>query len=56
MSNQSQSAPNSNTQSCPYCQRRFATLDHLNLHIVTRHMHSEKKTDRAPAQSGRAKP
>jgi hypothetical protein len=49
-----QSSPNQkdnqNTPLCPYCQRRFITLDELTLHIVTRHTHSGK--GRGPAQAG----
>jgi hypothetical protein len=55
MSDQKQSVINASAQSCPYCQRRFATIDLLNLHIVTRHVHSGKKTEREPAQTGGSK-
>jgi len=34
---------------CPYCQRRFVTLDELTLHIVVRHTHGSAP---GPAQSG----
>ncbi|MCB9454578.1 MAG: hypothetical protein H6671_01170 [Anaerolineaceae bacterium] len=34
---------------CPYCQRRFVTLDELTLHIVVRHTHS---TAPGPAHTG----
>jgi hypothetical protein len=34
--------PHENEPVCPYCQRKFISLDELTLHIVTRHTQSGK--------------
>lgn len=46
------SAANEATPVCPYCQRRFRSMDDLTLHVVTRHTQSGKLP--TPAKSGGA--